>query len=105
MSQFRRVTNRLRPRGTAGTARRMPTSSSRNFTIVESCVATSARPCCCPIPAPDARKTVTSIAIAGMGPIGEFGVPELSLLARELSLVPGATGQAPPGDRDDWSRR
>ena len=37
-----------------------------------------------PDPRPGRKEQVDLIAIAGMGPIGEFGVPELSLLAREL---------------------
>ena len=38
-----------------------------------------------PDPRPGRKEHGDLIAIAGMGPIGEFGVPELSLLARELS--------------------
>jgi len=37
-----------------------------------------------PDPRPGHKENGGLIAIAGMGPIGEFGVPELSLLAREL---------------------
>jgi hypothetical protein len=37
-----------------------------------------------PDPRPGHKENGDLIAIAGMGPIGEFGVPELSLLAREL---------------------
>ncbi len=38
-----------------------------------------------PDPRPGRKEHGDLIAIAGMGPIGEFGVPELSLLARELT--------------------
>lgn len=38
-----------------------------------------------PDPRPGRKENGDLVAIAGMGPIGEFGVPELSLLARELS--------------------
>ena len=37
-----------------------------------------------PDPRPGRKENGDLIAIAGMGPIGEFGVPELSVLAREL---------------------